>query len=108
MIKPRMEDPATRAVTGRVVAYVLDNILRLLHPITPFLTEEIWQLLGTVAPKRGLTMPVTAAEAICVAAWPQADTVAAGSRPRGAVRKVSNGAEEHPGDAQPAEHSTAG
>lgn len=73
MIKPRMEDPSVRASTGRVVAYVLDTILRLLHPIMPFLTEEIWQLLGSVAPKRGLLMPVTAAESICVAAWPKAD-----------------------------------
>ena len=73
MIKPRMEDPALRDTTGRVVAYVLDTILRLLHPVMPFLTEEIWQLLASVAPKRGLIQPVTAAESICVAAWPQAD-----------------------------------
>ncbi len=73
MIKPRMEDPELRASTGRVVAYVLDTILRLLHPIMPFLTEEIWQLLAQVAPKRGLTSPVTAAESICVASWPKPD-----------------------------------
>ena len=32
----------------------LDTILRLLHPIMPFLTEEIWQHLGEVAPNRRL------------------------------------------------------
>ena len=28
--------------------------MRLLHPMMPFLTEEVWQLLGQVAPSRGL------------------------------------------------------
>ena len=38
-----------------MLAHALDTLLRLLHPMMPFLTEEIWQLLNKVAPERGLT-----------------------------------------------------
>ncbi len=34
----------------RVLTYVLDSALRLLHPIMPFVTEEIWQALHEPAP----------------------------------------------------------
>ncbi|MDT8410248.1 MAG: valine--tRNA ligase [Wenzhouxiangellaceae bacterium] len=40
-------DPATRESTRRTLAEVLDTALRLLHPFTPFVTEEIWQRLRT-------------------------------------------------------------
>jgi valyl-tRNA synthetase len=66
-----------REVAQRVLAFVLDQLLRLLHPIVPFLTEEVWQLLGRVAPDRGLKAHGSLAEeSVCVAAWPVADTAA--------------------------------
>ena len=34
-----------KTATQSVLAYVLDQTLRLLHPFMPFLTEEIWQHL---------------------------------------------------------------
>lgn len=37
------DDEAAKLTTRSILAYVLDNILRLLHPIMPFVTEEIWQ-----------------------------------------------------------------
>jgi valyl-tRNA synthetase len=40
----------------------------------PFLTEEVWQLLAKVAPQRGVDNPQPAAESICIAPWPVADT----------------------------------
>jgi valyl-tRNA synthetase len=55
------------------LAHVLDSIVRLLHPMIPFITEEIWQRLGEAAPVRGLTAPVRAAESVMIAAWPEAD-----------------------------------
>jgi valyl-tRNA synthetase len=52
--------------------HALDVILRLLHPMIPFLTEEVWQLLGEVVPTRGLP-PVAAAESIMRSPWPKVD-----------------------------------
>jgi valyl-tRNA synthetase len=52
------EDEAAKLTTRSVLAYVLDNTMRLLHPLMPFVTEEIWQHL----PHNG--------ESITVAAWP--------------------------------------
>lgn len=53
------EDEEAKKTTRSVLAYVLDNTLRLLHPFMPFITEEIWQHL----PHEG--------ESITVAAWPE-------------------------------------
>ena len=36
-------DEAAKLTTRSILVYVLDNTLRLLHPIMPFVTEEIWQ-----------------------------------------------------------------
>ncbi len=47
-------------VTRRVLGHVLDNVLRLLHPFIPFVTETLWTSL-------------TGGESLVVAAWPQAD-----------------------------------
>ncbi|WP_311195638.1 valine--tRNA ligase [Planococcus sp. 107-1] len=55
------EDEEAKKMTRSVLAYVLDNTMRLLHPFMPFITEEIWQNL----PHQG--------ESITVAAWPVVD-----------------------------------
>ncbi len=64
----------SRETAQRVLAHALDVLLRLLHPIMPFITEEVWQLLNKVAPERGLdgTRSVPATWLI-TAAWPVAD-----------------------------------
>jgi valyl-tRNA synthetase len=67
----RLQD---RQIAQRVLAHALDTLLRLLHPMMPFLTEEVWQLLAQVAANRGLPTAATARESICIAPWPQADT----------------------------------
>ena len=55
------EDEAAKKMTRSVLAHVLDNTMRLLHPLMPFITEEIWQNL----PHEG--------ESITVAKWPEVD-----------------------------------
>ena len=67
--KPRLSDPAQRAVTQNVIAHGLDSLLRLLHPIMPFVTESIWSYLGQLAPDRGLK-PEPASEFVMTAPWP--------------------------------------
>ncbi len=73
MVKARLGDESARPVAQRILAHVLDNLLRLLQPMTPFVTEEIWQLLAAVAPRRGLDAVEPAAESIMIADWPQCD-----------------------------------
>jgi valyl-tRNA synthetase len=55
-VKPRLDDPAAQAI----LVYCFDLVLRLLHPVVPFITEELWQKL----PVR------TAGELLAVAQWP--------------------------------------
>ncbi|MDP4171218.1 MAG: class I tRNA ligase family protein, partial [Bacillota bacterium] len=53
------EDEAAKKTTRSILAYVLDQTMRLLHPFMPFITEEIWQNL----PHAG--------ESITTASWPE-------------------------------------
>ena len=74
MTKARFDVPEQRAAAQRVLAHALDTLVRLLHPMVPFLTEEIWQLLNQVAPLRSLTLPARqSAESVCIADWPTFD-----------------------------------
>lgn len=72
MVKVRLQTPQKRAVAQRLLVHGLDVLLRLLHPMIPFLTEHVWQLLAGVAPERGLPEPTRAAESIMIAPWPRA------------------------------------
>jgi valyl-tRNA synthetase len=45
-------DEAARAETKAMVAWTLDLILRLLHPVSPFITEELWDKLAESGPPR--------------------------------------------------------
>jgi valyl-tRNA synthetase len=73
MVKGRLQERESRTTAQRVLAHTLDTLLRLLHPMIPFITEEVWQLLNRVAPQRGLSAPEPAAPSIMIAPWPQAD-----------------------------------
>jgi valyl-tRNA synthetase len=72
-LKPRMQDEEQRPVAQNVLAFVLDQTLRLLHPFVPFITEGIFQKLNEIAPARNLPPLATAeeSEALVVAKWPE-------------------------------------
>jgi valyl-tRNA synthetase len=64
LIKPVLEggSDAAKAETRATTAWVLDHILKLLHPFMPFITEELWARFGESGVKRD--------SLLCLAAWP--------------------------------------
>ena len=47
MTKEQLQDKeAANTTTKSILVFVLDQFLRMLHPIMPFVTEEIWQQIG--------------------------------------------------------------
>ena len=71
-VKPRLADAAERPTAQRVLAFVLDRALRMLHPFVPFITEAAWEGLNAVVPERSLPGLADAppSERLIVAAWP--------------------------------------
>jgi valyl-tRNA synthetase len=61
---------ALRTSAQRMLVGLLDAIVRLAHPVMPFVTESIWQALNESAFERGLPGPEPASESVMVAAWP--------------------------------------
>ncbi|HEX6866436.1 MAG TPA: valine--tRNA ligase, partial [Caulobacteraceae bacterium] len=56
------DDPAAQTETRAMAAWTFDEILKLLHPVSPFITEELWDKTAEFGPKRpGFLM---------TAAWP--------------------------------------
>jgi valyl-tRNA synthetase len=70
-VKGRLRDPVARLAAQRLLASALDVLCRLLHPVMPFVTEQVWQALNALAPERGLPEPAVAEESVCIAAWPK-------------------------------------
>ncbi len=67
LTKPVLREgtPEAQAAARRTLLEVLETLLRLMHPIMPFLTETLWR---TVAPRLGLTGPT-----LMTAAYPRRD-----------------------------------
>ena len=70
MLKDRFNDSQQRPVAQRMLVTAFDQLLRLLHPMIPFLTEEIWRLFGELAPSRGFPRTQEAEPVLIAAAWP--------------------------------------
>jgi valyl-tRNA synthetase len=70
MSKGRLRNTEGRATVQRVLVGVLDAILRLVHPIMPFVAESIWQALAESTFERGLPAPEPSAESVVIATWP--------------------------------------
>jgi valyl-tRNA synthetase len=69
LVKPRLRadaDLASRDAARATLVFVLDGVLRLLHPIMPFVTEELWQQLPWPA-------DVEREESLVIARWPEGD-----------------------------------
>jgi valyl-tRNA synthetase len=71
LIKPRMRDETQAPIARQVLAVGLDQVLRLLHPFVPFITEALWAYLRTQAPERGIGEPLPDSELCISARWPQ-------------------------------------
>ncbi len=56
-------DAEAKAETQAMAAFTLDEILKLLHPFMPFLTEELWAVLGEAGQKRKTLL--------CLSDWPK-------------------------------------
>jgi valyl-tRNA synthetase len=68
LVKPLLngEDEAAKSETRRTVAWVLDQILKILHPFMPFVTEELWDKTAEFGPKR--------TSLLINEAWPKLDS----------------------------------
>jgi valyl-tRNA synthetase len=64
MVKPAYQKPIDKATLDATVE-ILEKLLKILHPFTPFITEEIWDNMG----ERGKE------DRMIVAPWPKAETV---------------------------------
>jgi valyl-tRNA synthetase len=72
LVKSRLQedaDPTSRATVQQTLAFVLDGILRLLHPFMPHVTEEIWQLLTY-----GTSEPSSDRPVLAIQPYPEIDT----------------------------------
>ncbi|MBP0019901.1 MAG: valine--tRNA ligase [Cyanobacteria bacterium SBLK] len=74
LVKPRLRSdghPRSRQVARQTLAYVLEGILKLLHPFMPHITEEIWQVLVRETGK-----------VLCLQTYPEVDEILAPSQPQ--------------------------
>lgn len=62
LIKPEYQKPISKETKDRSIAF-FEEILKVLHPFMPFISEEIWQVIKERSPE----------EALIVSSWPEAN-----------------------------------
>jgi valyl-tRNA synthetase len=67
-VQIQVGDDAQKRATRRTLIRVLETVLRLLHPITPFITAELWERVAPVAGRKDASNP----NGIVTAAYPKA------------------------------------
>ncbi len=73
-IKPRMRQGGqTKKQAQQVLAFCLDQILRVTHPTMPYITEQLWQYLNKICPKRMLDNDMVCDRPLVVSPWPVTD-----------------------------------
>ena len=72
LAKPALQtgDAATRAATRQTLLQVLEATLRMMHPLMPFITEELWTRIGETGIPRNAPLALTA--------WPELEGCPAG------------------------------
>jgi valyl-tRNA synthetase len=63
-VKPRLGPEAASAIPRTILKYCFDIVLRLLHPVVPFITEQLWQELDHRE----------SGELLAVVSWPAVET----------------------------------
>ena len=76
--------PAQQRGTRHTLVSVLETLLRLAHPIIPFITEELWQKVSVLAATRAPTQQTS----IMIAPYPQADPGRIDEEADGQVRQL--------------------
>ena len=76
IVKPIFRTPEKAGTTAAVLAAALDQSLRLMHPMIPFITETIWWRLNEVRPSRSIANLVDApvSPLLIHASWPKDGT----------------------------------
>jgi valyl-tRNA synthetase len=70
--KEQLKNETTQAQTAQTLARVLDNALRLLHPFTPFVTEELWgHLRQSILQSPVSNLAHDWPNALIIAPWPE-------------------------------------
>jgi valyl-tRNA synthetase len=82
IIKHRVYDTDNqegRVVAQKVLVYVLNNTLHLLHPFAPFMTEEIWQHLKSITSQnKSIFVDSMENESLMISQWPDHDEIKTG------------------------------